>query len=143
MRYCPRCDTEYLSNNQKTCVDDGTPLLSRRAYEAELARQGRLPQESLHFREIGFGYDRFTADNIAEAIAKEGMESFIISGRGPSAGMLTEPYPAGWAVVVEDENVSRATAIAREVEQAINRSAEQAGRAAEREATEGPSPAPD
>lgn len=134
MLYCPRCDTEYV-DGRKTCADDGTPLLDRRAYEAELARQGRLPRNSQFFREVGRGYDRFTAENVADAIAREGIESSIMPNRGATAGMLTEPVPRrSWIVVVAEDNAERAAAIARDAEQAIARSADEAGRAAEEEA---------
>lgn len=137
MLYCPRCDSEYV-DGRKTCADDGTPLLDRRAYEAELARQGRLPRESQFFREVGLGYDRFTAENVADAIAQEGIETIIVPNRGATSGMLTEPVPRrSWIVVVAEENAARATAIARDAELAIAQSADEAGRAAEEEATEG------
>lgn len=135
MKYCPKCDTEYM-DDQTTCADDGTPLLDRKAYEVELARQGRLPRNSLHFYEIGGSYDRFSAETIAEAIAQEGIEAFIQSARGPTVGMITEPYPAGWSVVVPQPFSTRAEAIAKEVRETIRLSAESASRAAEKGAAE-------
>lgn len=133
MLYCPKCDAEY-TDDQRVCADDQTPLLDRKAYEAALARQGRLPENSLHFYEIGGGYDRFTAETIAEAIAQEGGEAFIQSARGPTVGMLSEPYPAGWAVVVPQDFSIRGEAIAEETRVEIQKSAQQAAKAAEREA---------
>lgn len=139
MLYCPKCDTEYM-DDQSTCADDGTPLLDRKAYESELARQGRLPRNSLHFYEIGGSYDRFSAETIAEAIAQEGIEVFTQSARGPTVGMLTEPYPAGWSVVVPQPFAERAEAIARETREGIEASAQAASKAASEAEERGETP---
>lgn len=141
MRYCPQCDTEYVEGRER-CVEDGALLLDRRAWEAELARQGRIPEESRHFRRVASTSDRFRAEAIARQLTEESIEAFVVSSRAPTTGMLGEPARPVYRVIVPDADEARARSLASEWEAELERTAGEAAAAAELEEAQGEQPPP-
>lgn len=132
MRYCPTCDAEYR-NDVSVCADDGTALLDRAAYEAELARQGRDPQDFRRLVQVGLFADRFEADELARDLADEGLNAWLVRTKTPVVGMI-DPGPMLWAIVVPERDLERAEALLAEWRPALEGAQAEAEAAAEREA---------
>lgn len=133
MRYCPTCDAEFR-DDKTTCTDDETPLLERAAYEAELARTGRQPQNIRRLVQVALFDDRFEADELARDLAEEGLNAWLVRTKTPIVGMLT-PGSIQWAIVVPEREFERAEALLAEWRPALEGSRAQAEAAAEAEST--------
>jgi hypothetical protein len=123
MRYCPKCDEEYR---------EGSPLLARADYEAELARQGRQPLDIHRFAEVATFSDRFEADELAHDLQDEGFDvALVTSSRGSTVGPITTAAPQTWALVVPESEAGRARPLVAEWRAALEASRPQAEAAAD------------
>lgn len=140
MRYCPVCDNEYR-DDVATCRDDGSILLDRAGWEEELRRQGRAPlQEGV--RVIAVFDTPFEAEQIADALAEEGIEVAVIPSKAPTVEPLTVPVPMTWRLHVPAHHAERAARLAAEWRQSLEtpeaeREAEASARAEEKAGEEG------
>ncbi len=132
MRYCPTCDEEYQDNVDR-CADDGTPLVDRATWEAELARQGRSPIDAKTLAAIAVFEDRFEADELAQDLADAGFDVDIVSSRPSTLGTLTTAVPTTWSIVVPDREKARALPLVTEWRAALESSRAEAEQAAEAE----------
>lgn len=132
MRYCPRCDAEFR-DAVTSCTDDGTALLDRAAYDAELARQGRRPLDVRRLATVATFADRFQAEEIAEELVDDGFHAALVTTKAPTVGPLTDPAPTEWSIVVPEVELERATVLVAEWRDALDASTGEAEKAAEAE----------
>lgn len=141
MRYCPTCDAEYEDAIER-CNEDGTALLDKAAYQAELRRQGRVPIRVRALVTVGTFGNRFMADEIAQALADERFDVGLVSNKAATVGPLTQPEPATYSIVVPEDERERAAALVAQWRAGLEATQAEAEQQAEVEATNPPAPIP-
>lgn len=129
MRYCPQCDAEYR-DDRPACTDDGTALLNRAAYEADLVRQGRKPLDFRRLTAIATVDDSFEADALAKELTGQGFHVAVVASKPQTMGVLTSPGPTTWSLVVPDAEAERASVLLTEWRAGLESSAGEAEAAA-------------
>jgi hypothetical protein len=137
MRYCSVCETGY-ADSARECAQHGPTLVSRPELEA---LHGRRATTGLR-REVARVRSRFEADELAKALADEGLSAAVLETKASVVDPLTTPGPMTFAVVVPEEETAQARALVPELEEALESSVDSAIAAAETEEAAGEQASP-
>lgn len=114
MRYCPTCDSEFSNDAPAVCPDDGATLLDREAWEAQRAREGRLPRVIGRLVVVAELADRFQAQELTGALVEEGIEALLSSDKSGTMSSITTPGPTLYRIGVAQAEAERAAALIAE-----------------------------
>ncbi len=109
MRYCPRCDTEYLDSVQ-VCSEDGATLEDKATYDA---RKAATASVDWLFSVLALS-DGFEAEELAMGLVDEGLDASLVSNRTGTLDSLTDPGPEVFNIVVPKDEADRARALLAE-----------------------------
>lgn len=138
MKYCTLCGSEY-QDEVTACADDGSTQF---ATQEEVQRRG-LPagaqRDTRRFVRAGMAEDPLSSERFTQVLEAHHIPVFARPRSSGTVDSITDGIVAPWwEILVPEEHLAKASELIEAAKKEIDSEAEEAGRAAELEATAGP-----